>query len=511
MSGWPTKGQASSHSHKWMAKSQLLRYVPTPDGTRLSATAWDDTMNAPALRIESERLLPRISPGGLAPSLERKRLQVYATQIALDSALLVACFFGVALAWFGHAPNAAELLVGNLLLPIFLTIALHNGTYSLITLTDWKQAAGRMASAVMIAAVLLTFIAYFVKVSDSFSRLVLFGGVTSTLLVLSTTRFFTTRWIRKHWGPSPMNLLLIDAGGPAIAIPHSYRIDAAEHGLSPVLDDPHMLDRLARYLRNMDEVVVNCPPELRAAWAMVLKGSGVHGEVTSGIVREIGALGVVHRENADVSSILVSTGPLGMRDRVAKRLFDVLVSALALLALSPVLLGAALMIKLEDGGPVFFRQRRLGQGNRFFRIYKLRSMRVEQADADGNRSASKDDDRITRIGSFLRKTSLDELPQLINVLKGDMSIVGPRPHALGSQAGNKLFWQVDRRYWQRHCLRPGITGLAQIRGFRGATDKESDLTGRLQADLEYLAGWSIWRDIRIIFATARVVVHDRAF
>ena len=138
-------------------------------------------------------------------------------------------------------------------------------------------------------------------------------------------------------------------------------------------------------------------------------------------------------------------------------------------------------------------------------------MKVEQGDAEGNRSASKDDDRITRIGGFLRKTSMDELPQLLNVLIGDMSIVGPRPHALGSQAGNKLFWQVDHRYWQRHSLRPGITGLAQIRGFRGATEKESDLTSRLQADLEYLAGWTIWRDIQIIIATAKVVVHDRAF
>jgi polysaccharide biosynthesis protein PslA len=468
-------------------------------------------VNAPALRIEGERLLPRVSANGLAPSLERKRLQVYATQIAVDAVLLLTCFAGVATLYFGHLPNAAEMLVGNLLLPIFLTIALHNGTYSLTTLTDWKQAAGRMASSLLIAAVLLTFIAYFVKVSDSFSRMVLLGGVTSSLAVLTAIRFLSARWLRALWGPSPMNLLVIDAGGPPIRVPHAYRINADEHGLQPVLDDPHMLDRFARYLRNMDQVVVNCPPEHRAAWAMVLKGSGVHGEVTSGIVREIGALGVVHREDADVSSILVSTGPLGLRDRVAKRLFDIVVSGLALLALSPVLLGAALLIKLEDGGPVFFRQRRLGQGNRFFRIYKLRSMRVEQSDADGNRSASKDDDRITRIGSFLRKTSLDELPQLINVLHGDMSIVGPRPHALGSQAGNKLFWQVDRRYWQRHCLRPGITGLAQIRGFRGATDKESDLTGRLQADLEYLAGWSIWRDIRIIFATAKVVVHDRAF
>ena len=90
-------------------------------------------------------------------------------------------------------------------------------------------------------------------------------------------------------------------------------------------------------------------------------------------------------------------------------------------------------------------------------------------------------------------------------------MLAPRPHALGSQAGDKLFWEVDTRYWQRHCLRPGITGLAQVRGFRGATDKESDLSSRLQADLEYLSGWSIWRDIKISFATLRVLVHEQAY
>ena len=119
--------------------------------------------------------------------------------------------------------------------------------------------------------------------------------------------------------------------------------------------------------------------------------------------------------------------------------------------------------------------------------------------------------RVTRVGAFLRKSSIDELPQLFNVLKGDMSLVGPRPHAIGSLAGNKLFWEVDQRYWHRHSLRPGLTGLAQIRGLRGATDHESDLSSRLQSDLEYLVGWTIFRDVRILFATVGVLVHDRAF
>jgi lipopolysaccharide/colanic/teichoic acid biosynthesis glycosyltransferase len=138
-------------------------------------------------------------------------------------------------------------------------------------------------------------------------------------------------------------------------------------------------------------------------------------------------------------------------------------------------------------------------------------MRVEKLDSAGARSASKDDDRITRIGRFIRGTSIDELPQLFNVLRGEMSIVGPRPHAIGSLAGDKLFWEVDHRYWLRHSLKPGLTGLAQVRGLRGATDTETDLANRLQADLEYLDGWTIWRDLNIIMNTVRVLVHDRAF
>ena len=146
-----------------------------------------------------------------------------------------------------------------------------------------------------------------------------------------------------------------------------------------------------------------------------------------------------------------------------------------------------------------------------FQVLKFRSMTVADADGAGHRSASRDDDRITRCGRFIRGTSIDELPQLLNVLKGDMSIVGPRPHALGSRAADKLFWEVDQRYWDRHAAKPGLTGLAQVRGFRGATLVEDDLRNRLQADLEYLENWSVWRDVKIIFLTVRVVWHRNAF
>src|SRR5690606_614795 len=141
----------------------------------------------------------------------------------------------------------------------------------------------------------------------------------------------------------------------------------------------------------------------------------------------------------------------------------------------------------------------------------FRSMRVEAADTNAARLTTRDDDRTTRMGRLIRRTSIDELPQLINVWSGDMSLVGPRPHALGALGGQRLYWEVDGRYWNRHALKPGLTGLAQIRGFRGATDNEKDLTDRLQADLEYVAKWSFGLDVKILLRTFRVLIHDKAF
>jgi len=468
-------------------------------------------VNAPIAKLQEDRTLPRIPPTGLAPSLERTRLRLYLVQILIDTGLLLGSALIASLLLQGGVKYGQPMLAIQLLLPLYMTLALHNGTYSQISLTNWREASMRMGSALLIAAALLQFFAFFAKLNAEFSRAVFLAGMVAGGLSMVAARYALTRWIERNWGPSPLNRLVIDAGGPPIRIPHAYHIDAHQHGLWASLEDPHALDRLAQYLRNMDQVIVSCPLNERLAWAQVLKGSGVHGEVTSDLAREIGAMGVVHHNQAGISTLLVATGPLGLRARATKRIFDIAASATALFLLLPLLLVVAALIKLEDGGPVFFMQRRLGRGNRFFSIYKFRSMRVESCDAAGHRSTGRDDDRITRIGNILRKTSIDELPQILNVLQGDMSIVGPRPHALGSQAGNKLFWQVDNRYWQRHTLRPGITGLAQVRGFRGATEKESDLSGRLQADLEYLAGWSIWRDVRIIMATFRVLVHHKAF
>ena len=464
-----------------------------------------------AARVPAETAQAPLAEPGPARPIEQRRLQFYLALVIADVVLLLAAYLLAGLVYRGDAFALSTFLPAQLLLPLYLTIALYNRTYSIESLRNWRTGLLGAVTALVIAATLLSFFAFLVQINVVFSRVGFLLGGAITVVFFTVARAGFDRLAGRIFGGSPLNVLVIDAGGPPVTLPHSLRVSAADSALVPALDDPHAFDRLARFVANMDEVIVSCPADERIAWAMALKGAGVHGEVLSDFMNEIGALGVVRRDEIGLATLLVATGPLGLRDRMMKRALDIALSLVALLVVAPILLVAALAIKLEDGGPVMFRQRRIGRRNQLFSIYKLRTMTVAGSDADGNRSTQKGDARITRIGNFLRRTSIDELPQIFNVLKGDMSLVGPRPHAIGSLAGDKLFWEVDQRYWHRHSLRPGLTGLAQIRGLRGATDRESDLSSRLQADLEYLAGWSILRDIRILFATVGVLVHDRAF
>jgi len=188
-----------------------------------------------------------------------------------------------------------------------------------------------------------------------------------------------------------------------------------------------------------------------------------------------------------------------------KRASDIVLSLLILLLISPVLLVIALLVKLTSPGPIIFRQRRYGLDGKEILVYKFRSMTVTE---DGARvqQATKNDQRITPLGAILRKTSLDELPQFINVLQGRMSIVGPRPHAVSH---NEMYRKLIKGYMVRHKVKPGITGWAQVNGFRGETDTLDKMQGRIDYDLDYLRNWSLKLDLYIIFKTVRVVAGDR--
>ncbi len=169
----------------------------------------------------------------------------------------------------------------------------------------------------------------------------------------------------------------------------------------------------------------------------------------------------------------------------------------------------ALAVRLDSPGPVLFRQRRTGFNNKDFFVFKFRTMYHEHTDHEVRRQVQEGDPRVTRVGAILRRTSLDELPQIFNVLKGDMSFIGPRPHAPGTRAGGRLFEDVTDRYAARHRVKPGLTGLAQVRGYRGMTDTEEKLILRVESDLEYIENWSLWLDVVILVRTLLAVARMR--
>ena len=197
-------------------------------------------------------------------------------------------------------------------------------------------------------------------------------------------------------------------------------------------------------------------------------------------------------------AINLVASPLSASAQLQKELFDRAFALGAIIAVSPALICIALAIKLTSRGPVLFRQRRKGADGRVFTIYKFRSMRMHTEQAGVLRQATRGDPRVTRVGAFLRRTSLDELPQFFNVLRGDMSVVGPRPHALEH---DDLYQKVVSGYIHRYRIKPGITGWAQVNGFRGETDRIEKMEGRVAHDLYYLGNWSFGLDMRIIAAT----------
>ncbi|MBL4733256.1 MAG: undecaprenyl-phosphate glucose phosphotransferase [Rhizobiaceae bacterium] len=193
--------------------------------------------------------------------------------------------------------------------------------------------------------------------------------------------------------------------------------------------------------------------------------------------------------------------PIADWDAIMKRTFDLVFSVIALVLLSPVMIATALAIKWESKGPVFFRQKRYGFNNELVNVWKFRSMFHEMASADASIMVTKGDSRVTRVGKFIRKTSIDELPQLFNVLTGKLSLVGPRPHALNAHAETKLYDQVVDGYFARHKVKPGITGWAQINGWRGETDVDEKIIQRVNCDLYYIENWSLMLDFYILFIT----------
>lgn len=224
------------------------------------------------------------------------------------------------------------------------------------------------------------------------------------------------------------------------------------------------------------------------------------------------ALRHAHNRISDIAGLPMfnaSDLPLRGWSPLIKRVEDLLLASLALVLLAPLMLAVAIAIKLDSPGPILFRQKRYGYNNRLIEVYKFRSMYHRMADANAERQTTRGDIRITRVGAFIRRTSLDELPQLFNVLLGSMSMVGPRPHATATKAAGILFEDAVETYSARHRVKPGITGWAQINGYRGETDTLEKIERRVELDLEYIEHWSVWFDFYILFRTLPAVIFTK--
>jgi Undecaprenyl-phosphate glucose phosphotransferase len=204
--------------------------------------------------------------------------------------------------------------------------------------------------------------------------------------------------------------------------------------------------------------------------------------------------------------------PINDWDSVAKRAFDIVFSLIGIILFSPVMLATAIAIKLDSKGPVIFKQKRHGFNNEEVEVYKFRSMYVEQSDPTAKKTVTKNDPRVTRVGRFIRKTSIDELPQFFNALFGSLSLVGPRPHAVAAQSHNLLYTEVVDGYFARHRVKPGVTGWAQINGWRGEMDTDEKIKMRTEYDLYYIENWSLWFDLKILLLTpARLLNTENAY
>lgn len=442
-------------------------------------------------------------------SKETLRLRFYTGLILLDIFCVLSGFtiangvrFDDPFATPGWSYSAA-------ILPLFLALALSTGAYSLKALESPTTGTWKSLRALTVTVFTLLLALFLTKSSAGVSRVTFVVGIATAVVGIIASRRAYGKYVGELTDWNFLNELLLIDRLPVMPSGRQHVLFADRHGISSQANDPQTLEHLGKLVEGYDRVIVAASKENRVAWREMLKGCGVDIEMLAPELDQLGAITVRRSELG--AALLVAPGPLTVQERIVKRAFDLVVGTALLLFTAPLMAAIALAIRLTSNGPVLFRQRRFGRANRQFEMLKFRTMDAARCDADGKCSAARDDDRVTPLGRLLRRTSMDELPQLFNVLKGEMSLVGPRPHAIASTAGNSLFWQVDGRYWHRGSVKPGITGLAQVRGYRGATKTETDILNRVDSDLEYSSKWSVWVDVKILVRTMGVIVHQNAF
>jgi Undecaprenyl-phosphate glucose phosphotransferase len=373
---------------------------------------------------------------------------------------------------------------------------------------------------------------FFTKYGGNISRVWLGSWFVLAAGLLTVLRFGAASIVR-HWnanGQLDRRAVLIGGGKPAAdlmeALEASHDVDIQVIGIFDDRDDERspvvvsgvpklgMADELADFVRKtrVDLLIVTLPVSAEKRLLEVLMKLWILPVDIrlSAYTQQLRYRPRAYSYIGNLPFLDVFDKPLSDWDVVFKSIEDRIISAIAILALLPVMAVTALAIKLESKGPVLFRQKRYGFNNELIEIYKFRSMYTDQCDATASKLVTRDDPRVTRVGKFIRRTSIDELPQLFNVLKGELSLVGPRPHATQAKARDSFYEEVVEGYFARHKVKPGITGWAQVNGWRGETDTVEKIQRRVEHDLYYIENWSVAMDLYILFKTPLSLVTTKA-
>nr|WP_249799175.1 undecaprenyl-phosphate glucose phosphotransferase [Bradyrhizobium sp. 15] len=476
----------------------------------------------PDVRI-SDALIPtdlRSGPSWLQPAAVERLMMI------VDGLMIIACGIGCAVIYHLFTAGAvgkieiytsASLLVA---INFVLLVTVQHG-YRLKTITNLPRSWRIMLITWSGVFASLLAIAFTMKVSDEFSRGTAISFYLCGLVALSSWKVAAARWtttsLRAGAFANSKAVVIAEFGLPASSAAmmelrqHGHRIVRTIEIRAKDLGSPLLMSQIGP---SFDELISYARENKVEHIFLLMNWSRQHAidSILDGL--KILPIPVHLVPDANVSHFLryplVSAGntltaelrraPLSWKERALKRVLDVGGASVALIVFAPIMLIAAVLIKSTSPGPVFFRQIRNGFSGRAFRIYKFRTMRVLE-DGPTVVQATKNDPRVTAIGKWLRKTSIDELPQIFNVLSGDMSLVGPRPHAA---AHNSEYEQIIGNYAFRHHVKPGITGLAQVNGYRGETRALELMQKRVEYDLRYINNWSLWLDVAILLRTAAV-------
>jgi Undecaprenyl-phosphate glucose phosphotransferase len=441
----------------------------------------------------------------------------------VEAALLIALGLGIQAA---YVPPGEETLYAILIIGAALLTNIGLNALRSHRVPAYRQIIGQVGRVLAVWAsvmVILTAVIFFLKAGEMVSRVWLMtwfvAGAALLICYRLLLRTLVQRWT--HQGRLKRRTVIVGGGKDAEVLIEQINAGADKDinllGLFDDRIDERSPDEVAGYhklgkVSSLIEFARRTPVDL----VIVSMPLSAEKRVLD-MLTQLWVLPVDIRLSAHMSklkftdkaySYIGGVAVLDMADRpisdwnlVFKWVFDKVVAITALTLLSPVMIAAAIAIKLESKGPVFFVQKRHGFNNQLINIYKFRSMRTDMLDASATKLVTRDDPRVTRVGKFIRKTSIDELPQLFNVLKGELSIVGPRPHALQAKADNQLYYDAVEGYFARHRVKPGMTGWAQINGWRGETDTIDKIMQRVNHDLYYIENWSLLLDLYIVVMT----------